>query len=163
MRIRDFAVVLAGIAAVAVPVGCSASPQGQPQGQPDERLVEKAAGLAFGTSATCDGPGEYDYYDCRDNPPVCGISTNDGGTGCWQTKCDVAVGATTRDGDMADFYYCWRYVPTCQSVTGGCPGDEICIVGHGSRLAIDGVRTAALPYNGGNEPSCPYHDEQYGQ
>jgi hypothetical protein len=162
MKIRNLMVAVVVSATAAVAVGCSSAGGVAAGGSPHKRLVEKAAGLAFHTHATCSGPSGpigYPAYTCQDHPRVCGISNNDGGTGCWQTTCDIELGVTTRSGDTEDFYYCERSV-RCMSFEGGCPAEAVCVVGEGTSLAVDKTRTAALPVNGtGQEFSCPYHDE----
>lgn len=140
MKLRDFAVVLAGIAAIAVTVSCQSEGGGSPDTQ--RPLVEKAAGIAFGPPVHCPERDKYGSY-------LCGAVT-----------CSVTLGVTTRDGDTADFYDCEFAQPGCTSVTGGCSSDEKCVVGHGKSMAVDYLRTGGLPGNGGGlEFSCPYHDE----
>jgi hypothetical protein len=163
MKFRNWMVCGMVIATAAVAVGCSSTASSVATGgSPDKQLVERAAGLAFHTHATCSGPRGpigYPEYTCQDHPRICGVSNNDGGTGCWRTTCDVRLGVTTRSGDTEDFYYCERAV-RCPSFEGGCSDEAACVVGQGTSLAVDKTRTAALPANGtGVEFSCPYHDE----
>lgn len=155
---------MVAIAPIAIAAGCGSGYRPPIAVQPSKELVNKAASMAFGTHATCTGPGQYQDYTCRDHPPVCGIPSLDAGvTGCWQTECDVMSGVHTRTGDVADFYYCERSVSGCETVTGGCPGDGTCIVGHGRSLRVDAVRTAQLPVKPDStsaEFSCPYPGER---
>jgi len=77
--------------------------------------------------------------------------------------CEVTLDVHTRQGGVADLYYCHPDYSGC-TLNGDCPDSrpETCVVGHGRRLAVDQARTDALPRNirGGPEFSCPYHDEQ---
>jgi hypothetical protein len=160
MKTLGLAVALALVAVAAA--GCVGAHYGPPEGvQPTKRLVDRAASMAFGTHSTCTGPGQYQDYTCLDHPSVCGVLT-DTPNGCWETECDVMSGVRTRTGDVADFYYCERFVPSCSSVTGGCPSDGTCIVGHGRSLRVDATRTAELPVKPDStsaEFSCPYPGE----
>ena len=139
MNIRDIAIALAGVAAIAVAVGCESEGGGSPDTQ--RPRVEKAAGIAFGPPVNCPQRDEYGTY-------LCGAVT-----------CSVTLGTTTRDGDTADFYYCVFTQPGCTSVTGGCAFDEKCVVGHDASMGLDVERTLALTASGAQEFSCPYHGE----
>jgi hypothetical protein len=93
-------IVIAAMICVAITVSCGAAGGGSPDTQ--RPLVEKAAGIAFGPPVSCPERDKYGSY-------LCGAIT-----------CSVTLGATTRDGDTADFYYCVLGDPGCTSVTGGC-------------------------------------------
>ena len=135
-----------------------------PPGRPS---VSRAAGLAFGKSATCGEPVDVVEYICAEHPSTCGVQVDGeidwsvAHADCWQTICDVETDVATSHGETGtkDFYYCERDVAGCSDVTGGCPGDGVCITGRRRRLALDVKRTAALPEHGGRAFSCPYHGE----
>ena len=75
--------------------------------------------------------------------------------GCWAIACSVELGLTSRAGDTLDFYLCWRYNPSCQSVTGGCPEpDYRCVTGRGGHLQVNLGRDIA------EGDTCPYADER---
>jgi hypothetical protein len=75
--------------------------------------------------------------------------------GCWAIACSVELGLTTRAGSTLDFYLCWRYNPSCQSVNGGCPEpDYRCVTGRGSHLQVNLGRDIA------EGDTCPYADER---
>jgi hypothetical protein len=168
MNHRPLLPLVAALALCLVVAACSSSAYVGVTPGPDRATVNRAASLAFGKAATCGKPDGYGEYTCTEHPPRCGVQTDgwlDGSVanaGCWQTICDVELGVETSHGETGtkDFYYCERVVAGCSSMTGGCPGHDVCITGHGRKLAVDDERTTALPdHGGGEEFSCPYHGE----
>ena len=147
------AVITVVFAVIAVVSGSGSPSSGVslPDRSVDRTALVEAAGLSGPQFTTCwKVPNEY------------GISEYN----CSGIVCDVALDVPTRQGGVSDFYYCHQDIAGC-TVNGYCPGitEAICVTGHGRRLAVNQARTDADPGKvpGGPEPSCPYHDEQYGQ
>lgn len=159
--------LVAGLAVCLIVTACSSSGYVGVTPSPDRATVNRAASLAFGKSATCGDPDRYNEYICAEHPPKCGVQTteridwSEAHADCWETRCEVWLRIATTHGERGteDFYYCEHDVAGCSSVTGGCPGDDVCITGRGRNLAINAQRTAALPDHGGDESSCPYPGE----
>jgi hypothetical protein len=158
-------IIVAAVAAVVVASGCSsAGPTVPPANAPHPTIanVEHAAGVAFLVTATCHAvapsyPSDpASSYLCHEQPKACDApSDTEGVMGCWAIACSVELGLTTRAGNTLDFYLCWRYNPSCQSVTGGCPEpDYRCVTGRGSHLQVNPGREIA------EGDTCPYADER---
>jgi len=131
-----------------VTAGCGSVTPSLDGHQPDPANAKKAAEVAFGSESVCEHTDPY-RFTCVEADPTCGVDVpgemnwDVHDAGCYLTTCDVTLDTPQRrwGTGKVDFYFCERTVIGCQSLTGGCPADDVCVTGRGKYLERNIART----------------------